>query len=74
MSLVVNLESLQGLGAVGDRVARVIFRGNEERINVLKSTLKYAMSRILTKRLEKKTNSVKKYEGFVPIVEPPSFC
>ena len=29
MSLVVNLESLQGLGAVGDRVARVIFRGNE---------------------------------------------
>ena len=30
MSLVVNLESLQGLGAVGDRVARVIFRGNEE--------------------------------------------
>ena len=31
MSLVVNLENLQGLGAVGDRVARVIFRGNGEK-------------------------------------------
>ena len=27
MSLVVTLENLRGLGAVGDRVARVIFRG-----------------------------------------------
>ena len=27
MSLVVSLETLKGYGAVGDRVARVIFRG-----------------------------------------------
>ena len=30
MSLVVSLESVKGSGTVGDRVARVIFRGRRE--------------------------------------------
>ena len=29
MSLVVSLENLRGLGALGDRIARVIFRGKK---------------------------------------------
>ena len=43
MSLVVNLESLQGLGAVGDRVARVIFRGNREHEMFWKVSLNFTL-------------------------------